>query len=549
VTDDFPSTQLSGFAVWNVQVTGPAPHWKNISIVEQTASLQWDNKCEGAETIEIWRSVGSTDFQDQDCQGGISENSGYTLIDQVSIVDAAYTDSNNRMGLSRGAAYCYRLVVVWPDGSKSLASVEKCIIIPVESPVIIRVSVIETDSLNGSIDLQWTSAFDLPDSIDQSNFSYKVNYQTEAGNQQLELAFDTLITVSNLNTKFSQYTFQIDLVSENVTIDSSSLASNVYLTTSSEQSEIALSWEANVPWNNASTTFPWHYIFRNRLDPDNPEQFLLLDSVNVLETGPSYLDYGSESFLYGYYSYYISTFGTYGNPSLPSPLINQSQVAEQLAVDLNPPCPPSLIITNGTIEDCKELIEELGCRNAEFHNDLDLRQGCDDKDFSKFKIYYRSTLDGEFSALSETSGNQFIHNGLESLAGCYYLTSIDYSGNESQPSEIICRDNCLNIMVPNVFTPNGDDVNDYFAIIETKDGIQISCFQFIQQIDITVVNRLGVEIYNKAISDPESFLKLWDGFDHQKKVASGIYYYNIFVSYKSLDFRTEEISGWVQVLY
>jgi gliding motility-associated-like protein len=67
--------------------------------------------------------------------------------------------------------------------------------------------------------------------------------------------------------------------------------------------------------------------------------------------------------------------------------------------------------------------------------------------------------------------------------------------------------------VPNVFTPNGDNVNDYFEV--TTDGTKAY--------DFTVFTRTGTRIYHS-----HSTRIFWDGRSiGGKELPEGIYYYVI----------------------
>ncbi|MDO4190296.1 MAG: gliding motility-associated C-terminal domain-containing protein [Bacteroidales bacterium] len=68
------------------------------------------------------------------------------------------------------------------------------------------------------------------------------------------------------------------------------------------------------------------------------------------------------------------------------------------------------------------------------------------------------------------------------------------------------------IEVPNVFTPNGDGINDEFRI----------AYRSIKQYSIKVVNRYGVLVYSS--NDPT---KGWDGNIHGQPAAEGTYFYFI----------------------
>lgn len=68
------------------------------------------------------------------------------------------------------------------------------------------------------------------------------------------------------------------------------------------------------------------------------------------------------------------------------------------------------------------------------------------------------------------------------------------------------------IEVPNVFTPNGDGVNDEFRV----------AFRSIKEYSIKIVNRNGVLVYSS--NDPS---KGWDGKINGRPAAEGTYYYFI----------------------
>ena len=48
----------------------------------------------------------------------------------------------------------------------------------------------------------------------------------------------------------------------------------------------------------------------------------------------------------------------------------------------------------------------------------------------------------------------------ETISGCYAVSAFDLNGNESEKSVMICIDSCNFYEIPNVFTPNGDNIND-----------------------------------------------------------------------------------------
>jgi len=78
------------------------------------------------------------------------------------------------------------------------------------------------------------------------------------------------------------------------------------------------------------------------------------------------------------------------------------------------------------------------------------------------------------------------------------------------------------VVVPNVFTPNGDGVNDNLIIM----------FKSMKNIEITIVNRWGKRVHSWKsgdIQDPENARTeaVWDGSIGGRKASPGVYYYDV----------------------
>lgn len=100
-------------------------------------------------------------------------------------------------------------------------------------------------------------------------------------------------------------------------------------------------------------------------------------------------------------------------------------------------------------------------------------------------------------------------------------------------SVVVTVEQCNLQDITNVFTPDGDGVNDIWHI----DGIQAYPSN-----KVVIFNRWGDKLIE--IDDYNNVDKAWDGMYNGNKVAVGTYYYVIEVSAES--FQT---SGWVQVNY
>lgn len=91
----------------------------------------------------------------------------------------------------------------------------------------------------------------------------------------------------------------------------------------------------------------------------------------------------------------------------------------------------------------------------------------------------------------------------------------DYNGCTTT-QKVSVKSKCMDISIPDAFSPNGDGVNDYW-VISGLDGNTSA--------EVNVYNRYGALVYReKGIVSP------WDGTYRHKKLAAGVYYYLIKVN-------------------
>ena len=140
--------------------------------------------------------------------------------------------------------------------------------------------------------------------------------------------------------------------------------------------------------------------------------------------------------------------------------------------------------------------------------------------------------------------------GLNNYRGCYYITAIDRSGNESGPSNIVCVDNCPNFELPNAFTPNGDGINDTFMAFDNPFS---KCPRFVESVEIIIVNRWGVEVfaYNSTTANERDIYIRWDGKDKKgNDLPAGAYFYSAVVRFDVLDpeLKEKKLKGTVQII-
>src|SRR5690606_20986793 len=125
---------------------------------------------------------------------------------------------------------------------------------------------------------------------------------------------------------------------------------------------------------------------------------------------------------------------------------------------------------------------------------------------------------------------------------CYYITAVDRSGNESEPSNIVCVENCPSYNLPNAFTPNGDGVNETFMAFDNPFA---QCPRFVLGVEIFIVNRWGVEVfsYNSLESSENDIFIRWNGTDKNgNELPAGTYYYSGTAVFDVLDPALKEQS-------
>jgi gliding motility-associated-like protein len=560
---------LADFKIWNVTVVAPAPTGLQAEAAPgRSINLVWDNySCQAqADRIQIYRKTDSTSFEPDNCQTGIPDGLGYELIAEVDANVISFRDEE----LDPGVNYCYRLVAVFPEpaGGESYASEEACAEMLVDAPVITTVSVDETDTESGEMTISWRSPFEIDESLFPPPYTYEVvrvdpANPDEGGEVISPVLSDTTFVDNGLDTQNEPYGYKIYLYSEGDLIDSSAVAFSVRLDPTPLVGSVELSWSAEVPWSNNSPEYPYHYIYRDNVNPDDPNAFVLIDSVNVANGNFSYLDDGafndeplSDEVEY---CYYVVTQGSYGNDKInPPPLVNLSQIACAQPNDTIPPCEPvALSIPDATLESCDNFLSDKPCDFQDYENVLvwedDQDLNCDN-DIRSYNIYFSASGEEDtFELIGSTTDNSFTHGPLNSLAGCYRISAVDRSGNESGLSAPICNDNCPYYELPNVFTPNGDGQNDTFRPMDGSDGDFSRCPRFVESVTFRVYNRWGKEVYAFTSTDSENTIYIdWDGrTDSGQLLSAGVYYYIAEVDFITLEpsNREQTIKGWVNIVY
>lgn len=123
--------------------------------------------------------------------------------------------------------------------------------------------------------------------------------------------------------------------------------------------------------------------------------------------------------------------------------------------------------------------------------------------------------------------------------GTYTLTvSNDYCSTEDSISiSFLSEDECLpGIVVPNVFSPNNDGINDVF-MLQSRN---------VEGIELQIFNRWGQLIY-----ESRNVLDEWDARVQGRKIPEGSYFYSLVYDYYNWDTALTEqkkLKGTIQIL-
>lgn len=505
--DNGPQVELVSFKTLHIRIIAPAP--KNLAASPQgnVIHLDWQpDSCSNAIGYDIYRRNGEDDFEPDSCQTGLPAEAGYTKIGStLDWADTTFTDDGSVQALYHGNEYCYRVVALFPDGSESIVSEKVCAHIANDAPILINTDVVTTDPENGNIHVRWL----FPPEIDSTAFPPPYQFQLFRKNlfNQENLVYTTYApenptdTISfldhDLNTSDSNYTYHVAILNSDTVIEKSDPATSIYLSIASADKRLNLSWTDIQPWNNILFT-----VYRYNAHTSG------WDSLStVSET--HYTDYSLENGKE--YCYYIKAEGYYWLPDTTGPLYNRSQQECGTPYDNEPPELPEINITTD-------------CQNVEFSWRFSSDSAATDA--VHYYIYFKPTLDGTFSCVDSFDNTEICHpepctyniqaTGSDVLVGCYAMRVADSNRNLTPLTDSVCIDvfECLDYRLPNVFTPNGDGINDVFTPFMPYSGVT--------KVEMEIYNRWGKRVFHTT--DPDI---LWDGTDETTKLTNsdGVYYY------------------------
>ncbi len=390
-------------------------------------------------------------------------------------------------------------------------------------PVITNVSVRNTSVTNGSILLRWKK----PDRLDTipaaGPYEYLIyratgitgtNYQQIRSIQTATLN-ETEIIDTLINTQAGGFIYKIELYNNasgnRFLVGDPGIASSLFLAASPGDRKTRFIIGRNVPWINTRYDF-----FRLN---ETTSRYDSIGTTNQLEFVDEGLVNGKQ------YCYRVRSNGGYSAPDLPKNLINFSEITCVTPVDNEAPCQPEITVTS----QCDSLYNTIRWSFTD-PNCLN--------DVAGYIVYYKTTTEENLAPVTTINDKNvfsYKHRPGEVVSGCYAVTAFDQIGNESIQSVMVCVDSCNFYEIPNVFTPNGDDIND--RLVAKTSGL-------VEKIDIKIFNRYGVMVFQTA--EPKIN---WDGTYKGNIVSPGVYFYQCDVFERRISGLEQfHLSGFVHVI-
>lgn len=493
---------------FRIRVLAPPPESLMASATSTEIDLSWNqNNCGNVAGYHIYRREGSSGFTPDSCEYGVPLYTGFIRIGSVpGKSNTSFSDDNNGIGLAQGINYCYMVTAYYLDGSESISSNEACATLVPGFPAMLGVSVTKIDASSGSIFIAWAKPRNFDQVAAPGPYVFKI-FRSLTPDVESFVEIDSILSVTlndttyndiNINTLTTfPYYYTVRMYNNTpgkrfeMKPGENEIASSLYIDISSGDNQNTLNIKKKAPWINSD-----YIIYRQTTSLD-------FDSLDISDKNIYVDDNLANNHTYCYQTksmgWRLIDGAIYYNE-------NYSHVRCGTPLDTIPPCPPDLQV----VSLCDSLMNVLTWTNP--------NNTCAN-DVVRYNIYYAKDMSSTMDSLTSTSpaSNTEYHHIISEdfmLAGCYTVSAIDSFENESEQSVKVCVDNCIMYELPNVFTPNGDNINDVF--------ISNNLNNFIEKVDMKIFNRYGMLVFETT--DPAIN---WEGNyrNSNSRVPSGVYYY------------------------
>ncbi len=492
---------------FSIRILAPAPEELASTATSTEIDLTWkEATCGPVSGYTIYRREGDFDFVPDSCQNGVPASTGYRKIAEVNgAATTTFSDDNNGEGLVQGVQYCYLITAMYPDGSESFASNKTCNSLVPGFPSILNVSVTNIGEADGSIFLSWAKPRNFDTLAAPGPYVFRIYRSTTQLPADYVLIdsvlsadlMDTTYIDDPLNTLVYPYYYSIKMYNNapgnrfEMRPGESETASSLYITIRPGDNQLTLDFLKKAPWINSQ-----YVIYRQNAS-------LGYDSIATSDVN-TFVDTGLKNGVT--YCYQVKSIGWRPIDNVVFNNSNMSHINCSTPVDVTPPCAPILNVTS----QCDSFVNVLTWTNP--------NRTCSN-DVVRYNVYYSRDISEPPDSLTSTfaaADTFFYHRITEGtmLSGCYTVEAVDSFENKSPMSNQICVDECIMYELPNVFTPNGDGINDLY-LSTNLNGV-------IQKVDMKIFNRWGQLVYET--DDPDIS---WDGSYRKTstRVPTGVYYY------------------------
>ncbi|MDD4819873.1 MAG: gliding motility-associated C-terminal domain-containing protein [Flavobacteriales bacterium] len=509
-----PLSGLSAQKVITLSVLLPPPTDLIVipSAENDAINLSWTApNCENVNFYRIYRKTGSSSSSAIiPCGSGVDKNSGYVEIGTST--QNSFSDTKD-IPNSAAMTYCYVVTAVSND-VESTPCQPNCTTLPLSRAVIREVSVKKTDFSQGNIFIKWVRAKDIDRIKYPPPYTYSLFYSKSTDFSSASLLAsalketDTTFTHSGVNTSdVFLHHYRTMLYSQGKEVGYSPTASQPYLHGKPSNRSAILSVEYAVPWSVDSVVY-----FQKKSET--------LEKISTVKSSYPY-SFPVKDLVNGQeYTFLAYVYGHYDHQGIVRPVVSISNYQSVIPVDDVVECPPELSIE----QDC-----DADVPFRLYWIDPTVVCGADAVD--SFKVYHRKNQDSEWTLVYKGKEKTW-EIPEDKRFGQYGVLATDKGGNVSDMSNVVSVILCHKVLLPNVFTPNGDGKNDVFTpLVPLDKGI----------FHIDIFSRWGKKVF--STDDP---LILWDGCTQGgSKCSDGVYFYNY--SFTPDDGEKMSKSGFVHI--
>ena len=509
-----------------IRVIGPPPQVDSIVPNFDYIALHWTPVSDEAVLgYRIYRARSKSGMVQDSCDFGMTDMAYQRIAEIRGDTTFVFRDST----VNQSFLYCYRIVRLYRNGTVSQMSGEFCITPLSNTPIIEKVSIVETSEFTGQIEISWRHPLDI-DVLNNADYFRYVIHRSSGGNLvSLDTVFvqDTTFidNAPALNTQDFPHSYKIELVQWQDTSASwesvgfSNVGTSTFISATGRNSRVNIAVLQTSPaWITDNFRIYRKYAWQTDAD------FAFVAETAV----PHFLD---ENLINDTtYTYKIQAFGRHFDELLNTYVLTNWSQKVNATPTIGPPCRP---IIDTLILTCDP--EHLLWWDPLFDED------CDDFGLT-YHVFFSPSITGHFEEIGRVTARYFVNRNV--FVGCYFVVASNARNYRSEPSNTVCItlreffDQCMDFELPNVFTPNNDGINDVFKAMPHSLG-HLNMF-----FTIRIFNRWGNTVFESNDMNFE-----WDGNQRNGQPApTGTYFWVVELGVPGGEIPANQLSGNVTLL-